>query len=727
MISGLQNRRVSYKALSTLRIVAIYAVLSGLWIYYSDTILGSIVKDPDIITKISIIKGWLFIIVTGSILFYLISRFAAEIQTTQQELAVSEGYYRGIFDHADDAIYIADPRTLKILNCNYKACSMLGFSMAELISRTVFDLHPPEEHRRLARKIGEIHPGTPSASIFGLHHSAYDGRLIPVEVSISFIKISDEEVYICIFRDVTGKALAQEEARKSYALLNAVISGTSDATYVKDLLGRYLLFNPAAEGLTGKRAADVLGKDSTFIFGPAEAAVVMENDRKIIEGGKVKTFEEIVTGASGETRTFLATKGPLFDAEGKPYGLFGVSRDITERKRAEEERARAEEQMQQAQRLESLGVLAGGIAHDFNNLLMSILGHSSLAQTRLPHGSQVMDDLQQIEAAAQRAADLCSQMLAYAGKGQFSLEAVDLGCLIEEMARLLKVSISKKSLLKLDLLKDLPLIDADPAQIRQIVMNLIINASEAIGEQSGVITVSTGITTCDPESPCEAYIGNDTPEGEFVFLQISDTGCGMDRDTQQRIFEPFFTTKFTGRGLGLSAVLGIIRAHKGACRLHSELGKGTTFKALFPVRLSADSLEHEQFAPALPELEGTGTVLLVDDEHIVLDACRALLEAIGYSVLTALNGHDALVIYREHGRDIDLVILDLTMPHMDGAETYDELIKCDPEARIIIASGYAEQDVTTRFAGKGLAGFIHKPYSLAQLRDVLKKAKHTLK
>jgi CheY-like chemotaxis protein len=313
-------------------------------------------------------------------------------------------------------------------------------------------------------------------------------------------------------------------------------------------------------------------------------------------------------------------------------------------------------------------------------------------------------------------------MLAYAGKGTFALQVLSLSSLIEDMARLLKVSISKKSILNLNLQKNLPPIEADPVQIRQIVMNLIINASEAIGEQSGVITVSTGSMKCDPEQPCEDYMGSEVPDGSFVYLEVSDTGCGMDRETQQRIFEPFFTTKFTGRGLGLSAVLGIIRAHKGACRLYSEPGTGTTFKALFPASLAGDETAQERSANGQQSGKESGTILLVDDENLVLSACKALLEALGYSVLTATNGHDAISIYRELGADIDLVILDMTMPQMDGAEAFHELRRHDPEARIVIASGYTEQDVATRFAGKGLAGFIHKPYSIGQLRDALRKA-----
>ena len=238
--------------------------------------------------------------------------------------------------------------------------------------------------------------------------------------------------------------------------------------------------------------------------------------------------------------------------------------------------------MQQAQKLESLGVLAGGIAHDFNNLLMVVLGHAELALGGIPPMSPARGSLIEISTAAQRAADLCQQMLAYAGKASFALERVGLGDLVEEMADLLKTTISKKAILTLNLEKDLPPVEADPSQIRQIVMNLITNASEAIGDRSGVITVSVGATRCRREAPARDRTDDDIAPGLYVHLEVTDTGSGMDAETRARIFEPFFTTKFTGRGLGLAAVLGIVRAYKGALTVYSEPGKGTTFKVLFP-------------------------------------------------------------------------------------------------------------------------------------------------
>ena len=391
------------------------------------------------------------------------------------------------------------------------------------------------------------------------------------------------------------------------------------------------------------------------------------------------------------------------------------------RKRGEIEKQRLEAQIRHTQKLESLGVLAGGIAHDFNNLLMGILGNADLALTELPSTSPARAYLKAIETAAHRAADLSRQMLAYSGKGRFLIEPVDLNEVIREMESLLRVSISKTATLRCSLAPGLPAIEADATQMRQVVMNLITNASEAIGENSGQISVATGVIECDPDYLKGTYFEQELPQGPYVFLEVSDTGCGMTREVQERIFEPFFTTKFMGRGLGMSAVLGIVRGHRGAVKIYSEPGRGTTFKILFPAL--AASLRATGTSDGSPaEWRGRGIVLLVDDEDVVRTTGRLMLEKLGFQVLIARNGREAIDVFSAKAADIGCVILDLTMPNMDGIETFQELRRIHSGARVIITSGYTEQEVVTRFSGKGIAGFIQKPYTLATLARGLKEA-----
>jgi len=440
-----------------------------------------------------------------------------------------------------------------------------------------------------------------------------------------------------------------------------------------------------------------------------------------------KSLEASILRAKG-LAFYAQMEGAVFSTplEGRreknaPLLLLAVT-DINERKWAEDKRLQLERHMQQTQKLESLGVLAGGIAHDFNNLLTIILGNASLALDELPPNSPAHDGLRAIEKTSLRAAELCRQMLAYSGKGRFVIEDILLDDLIGEMISLFKASISKKAILNLNLKESLPSMRGDPSQIRQVVMNLVINASEAIGEQSGVVTISTGIMECTRDYLSEAYLNENLSEGTYIWLEISDTGSGMDYETQQRIFEPFFTTKFTGRGLGLSAVLGIVRGHRGALRVYSEPGQGTTFKVLFPIaQKKRKSVVQPNIKPS--EWRGVGTVLLVDDEESVRSLGTRMLERIGFQSLVATDGQEALELYEARSKDIVLVLLDLTMPCMDGEEAFQHLRKINSKVRVVMTSGYTETEIAPRFAGKRLCGFLQKPYTLDTLtkclRDVL--------
>jgi len=398
-----------------------------------------------------------------------------------------------------------------------------------------------------------------------------------------------------------------------------------------------------------------------------------------------------------------------------------------ERAHAEEERKSLEAQMRQAQKLESLGVLAGGIAHDFNNLLTGILGYASLATNTLrgTH-SPALKHVEEIEKVAQRAAGLTKQMLAYSGKGRFLIMPIDLSASVDELAHLLSISISKKARLHYNFEKDIPLVEADPAQVQQVVMNLITNASEALGDQPGDISIATGVTLATREYLSESYLDGNLPEGEYVYVDVTDTGCGMEEATLARIFDPFFTTKFTGRGLGMSAVLGIMQGHRGTIKVDSVPGVGTTIRLLFPAL--ARAAERLPEAPLVTDVvrrdqwSGNGTVLVVDDEATIRGLAAAILAEDGYKVLTAIDGAQAIEIYNRHGGEIDLILLDLTMPTKDGVETLHDLRAAGSEVAVVLSSGYNEQEVTKRVQDTFQA-FVQKPYSrdtlLGCLRDVL--------
>jgi PAS domain S-box-containing protein len=399
-----------------------------------------------------------------------------------------------------------------------------------------------------------------------------------------------------------------------------------------------------------------------------------------------------------------------------------------ERRQAEEERLALERQVQHAQKLESLGVLAGGIAHDFNNLLMAILGNADLALDALSPMSPARGNILEVEKAAKRAADLAKQMLAYSGKGHFVIEPIDAGKLVEDMAHLLEVSISKKVVLKYNFAPNLPTFDGDATQIRQIILNLITNASEAIGEKSGVIALSTGAMSCDrayldgTNEVFRSALSDPLPEGIYVYFEVADTGNGMDGGTLDKIFDPFFTTKFTGRGLGLSAVLGIVRGHRGTIKIYSEPRRGTTFKVLFPANeLPENGTAWKPETSTELQWNGSGTVLIADDEESVCAVGTQNVDAHWIRVLTAPFGRQAVTTFREHADEIVCVLLDLTMPHMDGEETFREMRRIRPDVTVLLCSGYNEQDAMQRFSGKGVAGFIQKPYGMNELKKRLQE------
>ena len=517
-------------------------------------------------------------------------------------------------------------------------------------------------------------------------------------------------------RDITDQRKNETAIHFQAEILNQV----ENLVTVTDLEGRILYVNDAECRFMKCTRESLIGHPVT-IYGEDTSRGASQTDiiKHTVELGSwrcdVVNFTPDGTEVTLDCRTRL-----MYDAKGRPFALCGIATDITQRKQAEQQRLQMEQKLQLTQKFESLGVLAGGIAHDFNNILMAVMGHAELALDALSPMSVAREDIREIEVAARRAAELCRQMLTYAGKSTLTREPVDLLDLMEEMAHLLKTSISKKALLNLHLERGLPPIAADPSQIRQVVMNLIVNASEAIGDRSGVINLSLGAIECDADYLSRNELNAEMKPGFYVFIEVSDTGVGMDAATRARIFEPFFTTKFAGRGLGLAAVLGIIRAHQAILRVYSEPDKGSTFKVLFPV-MNTPPLNG---AIEKPDATNTswkahGSILLVDDEETLRALGSRILSTMGFTVHTAVDGMDALRIYREHSGNIDLVLLDMTMPHMDGIETSRQLRQLDEKIKIVVTSGYSSEEVSGRFSGKGLTGVLQKPFTRAKLQELL--------
>jgi PAS domain S-box-containing protein len=505
-----------------------------------------------------------------------------------------------------------------------------------------------------------------------------------------------------------SEALSASERR--YRLLT---EASRDAIYTLDAGGHVRYVNATGSRWIHRPASEIVGQPHAAFFPPEVAARQAERLRQVFATGQPVLDQAEAPYPTG-TRFIETQLVPLLEEDGSLHEVLGVSRDVTDRVRAEAERRRHETDLQRAQQLESLGVLAGGIAHDFNNLLSTILASGDLLGRRLADDAPARQHLERMMTASLRASDLCRLMLAVAGKEGQPKELVDLGDIVAETASLLQSTLARTVCLDLRLAADLPGVKADPTHLRQIVLNLVNNAAEALGEPGGRVTVTVAARRFADGELGRGLVNTPLPAGEYVTLCVEDRGCGMDEPTQRRIFEPFYTTKFTGRGLGLPAVLGAVRGHGGTLWLDSTPGKGTAFMVALP----AEGLPAEKPAPPeAPGPDGTqdGTVLLVEDERGVREVGQEILESAGFKVLTASNGQEALDVFAVHRDDIDCVVLDVTMPLMDGADALRRLRQLDPDLRVLVTSGHHVADVAARLEGQGPMQFLPKPYRPAAL------------
>ena len=452
--------------------------------------------------------------------------------------------------------------------------------------------------------------------------------------------------------------------------------------------------------------------------------IIEQNILRMI-AGEILQHEVTNVQKDGSLRFYELREAAVTLPDGS-MNILAVSNDVTDRKRAEQAKLEMERQLLHAQKMDSLGALAGGVAHDFNNLLAVILSNVELAISDLPATSPAQNCLTNALLAGKRAAELTRQMLAYSGRGRFVTTEVNLSKLVRDLRDLLKVSISKSVRLELNLASDLPVVHADIAQVQQVLMNLVTNASEAVGDKPGVVTVTTTVRDCDTAYLAETSTNSKPEPGRFVVMEVSDTGCGMDDTVRAKLFDPFFTTKLLGRGLGMSAVLGIIHGHHGAIMVSSKPRKGTVISVLLPVTFSAlESTDSRRsiatIATRAPAAPLSGTVLVADDESQVRGLMELLLKRMGLQVLPAVDGEQAVDLFRQHATEIKFVLMDLTMPKLDGRKALVEIRKIRPDVKVILTSGYDSDDLIRRYGKEGFDAFIQKPCDVETFRTVVRR------
>ncbi|WP_224984589.1 response regulator [Geomonas agri] len=644
---------------------------------------------------------------------------AEQLRAREDALARSEAFLNTIIQTEPECVKLLD-REGRLQMMNSAGLAMIeADSLAQVQGACVYSLVTPEYRDAFVKLTENVFRGIPGNLVF--ETTGLKGRRVWLDThAVPFRNDQGEIVSLLgITRDITEHRKSEEERRENLLLFESLMRYSPMGIRIFDgESGQCILLNQATAEIAGGQV-EAMQQQNFRTLSSWQESGLLEVAEQVLDDGVARVRDVDLHTSFGKEVAMSYSLSRLLMKDKKH--LLVVGRDVTDERRLAQEKTEMEAQILHVQKLESLGVLAGGIAHDFNNILMAIMGNAELALLRLPQESPVRTNLQNIEKSSQRAADLAQQMLAYSGKGSFVIEVVDVNAIIREMSHMLAVSISKKVEMRLELGGDLRPLEVDATQIRQVIMNLVINASEAIGDRNGVIQIRTGTRDLDGAALSRLWLTDRLQEGLYVYFEVVDDGCGMDQDTLGKIFDPFFTTKFTGRGLGMAAVLGIVRGHRGTIEVHSEPGQGSLFRVYLPAYQSEFRQPARQEQSAVAAC-GSGTVLLVDDEEAIRSLGREMLESLGYSVLTAVDGSAAVEMYAQRRDEVDCVILDLTMPHMDGEQALQLLRSMDPEVQVILSSGYSEQEITERFTGRGLAGFIQKPYRLADLGQKLQRA-----
>jgi len=638
----------------------------------------------------------------------------------------TEEQFRRLFDEMPSGFAIIEfvrdaagtPVDMVCVDANPALCAMLGLPRAGLVGRAATALGTNLREDWL----GALHEV--AATGVALRTDDYSPTL-GIHLGIYAFRSPSCQVAL-ILSDITERIRVERAILESESQLRALFSSAGAGIFQMSVDNKYLRVNQRWAEMLGYTAEELLALDPRVVTHPDDIARTGEAAGSLVEG-RVGDYRMVKRYArkDGSVMWGEVSVSPIRDREGHVDSVIAVVIDVTERRWAEEERRELEARVQSAQRWESLAVLAGGVAHDFNNILQGILGNVGLALMQTPPSSPSYQYLTRLEEAAARAGDLANQMLAYSGRGRLEVRLLSLSRLVEGMLGLLQSSTPKGIRLALELARELPTVEGDETQLSQVVLNLVTNGAEAVGNGPGTVTLRTGAMDPADLGLDAVSVDADPPEGPCVYVEVEDTGCGMDTATRARMFEPFYTTKFTGRGLGLAAVLGIVKGHSGAIAVDSVPGRGTRIRVLLPIA-HADPTE----APAAPTWAVAasrpargGTVLVVDDEPYVLDVARLTLEQAGYTALTSDDREGAVELARANADRLRALVIDVTMPGPMSVDQVCETVhELCPDATLVLSSGYSEEDVTSRLRSSEIAAFLHKPYRPQQLIGVIEHA-----
>ncbi len=615
--------------------------------------------------------------------------------------------YRNVVTQAPIGVVLIKPQTQFLFDANPAFQGLLGYTADEVLHLTL-GIILTEPYKNLAHEIRQLQQ-TETVAIREVFIQSKNGQSLQAELSFIFPQTGEEDDFIVtIVRDLTERRKALETIRYQANLVQSV----SDAIISTDMSFRVESWNRAAEELYGMTAAEVIGQPFGQVLrveypGTDRIALLQKLERDGFWSG-----EQIHRRKDGMPIDILASVAYIWDSNGQRMGIVGVNRDISERKRAER-------LLLLAQRSEHISLLAGGIAHDFNNLLTGVLAQTSVALRKLPRDDPARTHIEKAIKSAELMAGLTRQLRAYTGLGAFEVEAIDLNQLVKDNLGLMETFLPKHTRLQLSLISDLATIEIDPGQAQQLIMNLVINVAEAIETEYGRIIIETGETLVTSDQRAN-YRGIELlATGRYVYLKVIDNGIGMDEATLARIFQPYFTTKKRGSGLGLSATLGIVQKCQGGLKVESVPGSGTTFTILFPASEAAIAVAPLRTPPSAGMARA---ILVVDDEAPVREGISDILTTEGIKVFLAADGRDCVEKFKRYQSEINLVLLDMKMPVMNGEEIFYALRAIDPSVRIVLSSGYNEPETTNRLLRLGSTQFLAKPYSPQVLLNIVQNA-----
>jgi PAS domain S-box-containing protein len=614
---------------------------------------------------------------------------------------------QAILQSAMDGFFVVG-QDYRFVEVNESFCRMTGYTADELQTLRITDLEveqPPSDASAATHARTGLHH-------FPTAHRHKSGHIIYLEISVIVLKDDGRKILVGFARDVTERIRTEQEIERLARHNKLILDSAGEGICGVDLSATLTFMNPAGARMLGYEPHEPIGRPFDTVVRPLPSdlrdAEHESSLAAVLRDGVARSILDATFQRKDGQRVPVEYTCTPIRERGRVAGAVIVFADIAERKRQEQERRRLEREVQQAQKLESLGVLAGGIAHDFNNLLVGMLGNAFLALEHLTSDSQAREHVQKIINASQRASQITHQMLAYSGRAGHEILPLNVNELVGEMADFMRAAVPRSVALTMTLGQGLPLIEADAGQIQQVFMNLLVNAVEAIGDQTGSVTIATDAVELSSDDAARDFTGTRLDPGRYLRLSVSDSGCGIPADVLPRIFEPFFSRKAAGRGLGLAALLGIVRAHRGGIFVDSRTGRGTTFILLFPASRRTAAVHTPPDAATVPR---GATVLVIDDEEDIRDVVESILTRRGFRVLSAADGREGLATFRANRNQVDLVLLDLTMPGLSGGAVFAEIVALKPDARVVISSGYSERETLARFGARQPAGFVHKPYT----------------